>query len=183
MHLLQALRAYTHRSLDLTKEEWKHRQSPAQPATVPNRDVAAWNRTEQAEGPFWTLPPELRSLILLMAFGGRTVHIDLRMRPPLLDKDSSGREPGHGGYPPLMKASSSRKGFAFLRRDRAVAWRWYHCVCHRHVAWDGAEIPPGYFLNDRCLEGEALCLGELTRSSYDACQLGVMGFLLSCKQR
>ena len=81
-----------------------------------------------------------------------------------------------------MDASHPPKGSWLTKKKRDVAWRWYHCVCHRHVAW-GQELPLGYFLRDGCLKGEALCLGELTKFSYDACQLGVMGFMLSCKQR
>lgn len=182
MDLLRSVRADVRRRVQSSKEQRQHRLTTPQPAKVPNRDPKAWSRIEQTESPFWTLPPELRAHIISTAFGGRIVYIDLRLRPPLLDKSTSGRDPGHGGYPPLMEVSRSSKGFWLPRKYREVAWRWYHCVCHRHVAW-GLELPLGYFLGDDCLKGEALCLGELTKSSYDACRLGIMGFMLSCKQR
>lgn len=110
---------------------------------------------------FQRLPWELRRQIQIAAFGGRTVHMDLDFDSPAL--------PGtdHAG---LCYES-------WIRRDRTVpfSWRWWSSVCHRNPAVEGWE--------DECRtgRGNATCFlwpGEIPGK----CLLGVMGWLLTCRQ-
>lgn len=139
-------------------------------------DPASWSPMRQAQG-FFSLPAEVRHQILKEAFGARAIHIDLRLRLPDQTLESSGgRGPRHGGYPPLIQWNELPK-YPPPTQGEDLAWRWYHCVCHRD--------PPGRYMpervaKDECLEGQACCEGD--EWIFDACQLGVMGFMRSCKQ-
>lgn len=167
----QFIRSKTHKKD--SKEPEEDPPLPSLPLTT-THDPGTWRPTSQTQG-FFALPYDLRYQILKMAFGGRTVHIDLRLRPPLLDFESSGgRSPGHAGYPPLFDSDSRSDP---NHRGQGVAWRWFQCVCHRD--------PPGVYhpdevCRDTCLTGQALCQGHSW--AWDACRLGAMGFILCCKQ-
>ncbi|KAI8207619.1 hypothetical protein K4K54_004857 [Colletotrichum sp. SAR 10_86] len=142
-------------------------------------DPASWNALRQTGGIF-RLPHELRHQILYDAFGGRTIHVDLRFRLPLHTLETSqGRGPRHGGYPPLVDWAEPPEGKP-VDRGHDMAWRWYSCVCHHDLRAFGKATPHDFSCMDACLTGEAGCLS--LHPSYDACQLGAMGFLLSCKQ-
>ncbi|KAJ5029016.1 hypothetical protein PSV09DRAFT_2387096 [Bipolaris maydis] len=91
---------------------------------------------------FFQLPGDIRTMILNMAFGGRTLHMDI------------------------------------VRRDEA--WRWRGAICHRNLAgvqpsmrhgWHGPWID--YYMCNAygCKE-----------TTPEECNIGIMGFLLSCKQ-
>ncbi|SPO06989.1 uncharacterized protein DNG_09683 [Cephalotrichum gorgonifer] len=138
--------------------------------------------SRQEQSPFFRLPLDLRYLILRDAFGGRTIHVDFRFRPPLYTSDTGGGlKAYHGGYPPLVTVDT--------RLDRptkphgAGAWRWYSCVCHRNV-------PPGMRGSafefsaswDKCLSGAGFHCHSWPGTLPNKCMLGMMGFLLTCKQ-
>lgn len=162
------------RSKTRNKDSKQPKEDPPLPllrSTTTTNNQDTWRPIIQTQG-FFALPYDLRHQILKMAFGGRTVHIDLRVRPPLHDFESSGgRSPGHAGYPPLFDAGSFSK-----HRSQGVTWQWFHCVCHRDPPW---VYRPDEVCRDTCLTGRASCQGPWV---YDACQLGAMGFLLCCKQ-
>ncbi|EUC40275.1 hypothetical protein COCMIDRAFT_109253 [Bipolaris oryzae ATCC 44560] len=91
---------------------------------------------------FFQLPGDIRTMILTMAFGGRTLHVDI------------------------------------VRRDEA--WRWRGAVCHRNLAgtqssmrygWHGPWID--YYMWNDC---------GCKETPPEECKIGIMGFLLSCKQ-
>lgn len=169
----------------------KHRQTEltntSQPPVPPLPSLPAWREIEtassasptQPDAALFQLPPELRHRILLEAFGDGTVHMDLRFRPPLHTfQTSGGREPSHGGYPPLLTGWGTRPPQEPEPRSSECAWRWYSCRCHRNQP--GYDSPP---CRDGCLSGEAHCPGRpFTGFVPDKCFLGVVGFLLSCKQ-
>lgn len=154
-----------------SKQPKKEPPLPSLPPPIAN-NPDTWTSIGQTQG-FFALPYDLRHQILKIAFGGRTVHIDLRLRPSLHDFESSGgRDPGHAGYPPLFGQGDNLKP-----RAQKATWQWFHCICHRDPPW---RYLPGEVCKDTCLEGRALCHGGTWK--WDACQLGAMGFLLSCKQ-
>jgi hypothetical protein len=150
-------------------------------------------------GTFARLPPELRRRVLIAAFGGRTLHLDMRFAHPrrgdafdLVAQEINNA--AHGlGISPLSPDY-------FPDRDAPRAWRWSSCVCHR-------MLPPGSRFERRCVEegrpvaryphtDECLC-GEalycylwppeiITPAEMIAmprkCMVGAMGWLLACRQ-
>lgn len=115
-----------------------------------------------AKSPFFQwVPLELRRMIYIAAFGKRTVHMDLKFDHPEL--------PG----PAHARLNPDRMN----PRDRTAAaeWRWWSSVCHRHPMVEGWM--------DQCRTGMSftacfLYPGEIP----DKCFLGVMGWLLTCRQ-
>lgn len=109
---------------------------------------------------FAKLPPELRQQIYIAAFGGRTIHIDLRFDHP----ETPG--PAHARLDPERQ------------RDRTVlpAWIWWSSVCHRNPVFEACE--------DQCRGGSLphtacfLYPGNMP----EKCFIGVMGWLLTCRQ-
>ncbi len=144
------------------------RPRPLTPTKSPSQDLVA------TLGTLATLPSELRRLVLIAAFGERTLRLDLRLCRPrranclhLLERSVN---KGHGlGSAPLGD-------YAYPDYAAPPAWRWYGCVCHR-------VLPPSvcdayvYPHSDECLRGRAHC----EYWSWE-CHIGVMGWLLACRQ-
>jgi hypothetical protein len=128
--------------------------------------------TTAQPGPFFRLPPELRRMVLIAAFGARTLHVELDFDfPPL-------RRPG--AHCELWAAASGPR--AFLRRDvrGPVAWRWRSAVCHREAPgrpWSGRHLS-----TDGCLGGRAECCECWAGEAPGRCFVGVLGWLRSCRQ-
>ncbi|KAK3306261.1 uncharacterized protein B0T15DRAFT_534840 [Chaetomium strumarium] len=145
------------------------------------------------------VPPELRWRILIAAFGGRTLHLDMQFAHPrradafdLVAQDVNGAAHGFGVSP--------LSPWYFPARDAPRAWRWTSCVCHR-------MLPVGSRFERRCLakgrpvasypHSDGCLYGEVTychlwppetittRAMIGApgkCMVGVMGWLLACRQ-
>ncbi len=130
--------------------------------------------TQQPHPGFFSLPTEIRDLIMIEAFGNVRVHIDLRLLPPRRENRPSLNSKRHGGpYPPLD--TEQYHWGSHLR-----TWKWYSCVCHSCSPSLGQEydIMPHH---DECLRGPHRCLkGNTTASRH--CRLGIIGFMMSCKQ-
>ncbi|KAI6779307.1 uncharacterized protein J7T54_001037 [Emericellopsis cladophorae] len=142
-----------------------------------------------AYGAFSRLPTEIRRQILTYAFGGRTVHIDLFWRHPLVRRSASVSVSGEG----LQGTSKKHCGLGEeLVEDDTLPkrWQWFSCVCHRSAeAQDPQNIAFYKFettiwpFEDKCLEGEYCHCGGSDRpgKGYGYCFLGVMGWLLACR--
>ena len=144
------------------------RPRPLTPTTGPSQDLVA------TLGALATLPSELRRLILTAAFGERTLHLDLRLccprRADRLDALARNAKREHGlGSAPLGDC-------AYPDYAAPPAWRWYGCVCHRVVPSSllGIYLPPHM---DECLRGRGNCEDWSWQ-----CHIGVMGWLLACRQ-
>ncbi|KAH6695635.1 hypothetical protein F5X68DRAFT_198686 [Plectosphaerella plurivora] len=141
---------------------------------------------------FTQLPALIRRDILLLAFGNRTLHMDLVFDLPLYPPPEE-----HAWDTPLARCA--RRHAAIYKPDfednmeKLVprAWRWCGCACHasRILNRDLLQFNTGIYAarnihNDRCLEG--VC--EIGRSKDfklnwpDDCQIRIMGFMLSCRQ-
>jgi hypothetical protein len=105
------------------------------------------------DSPFFRLPLEIRQKVLSYAFGERTVHIDLRV-----DHE----------------------------------WQWFSCVCSRRLICVDEQGQPSRRAGmepceDACIPGGRI-LGKRGQQlasdhpSSDCCHLGVMGWLLACRQ-
>ena len=111
---------------------------------------------------FTRFPREVRDQIYIAAFGNRTLHIDLQWKQPDL--------PDHSDSKYLVHACVADVGRDLSARHE---WAWWSSVCHRHLI---AEP-----WNDKCQSGSSR---ELCNHFYsgDDCFLGVMGWLMSCRQ-
>ncbi|KAK4041137.1 hypothetical protein C8A01DRAFT_15106 [Parachaetomium inaequale] len=159
-------------------------------------------------GPFQHLPLEIRQQILGHAFGNRTLHLDLTFEHPLTRKPSrrektnkSTRFSAH----PRPTASRTHCGLGTdLVRDASEPkqWQWFSCVCHRRLVRahedGGSSVPKARIepCEDGCIPREpivkrvasstpsmSLCHCESAGTfSADECFIGVIGWLLACRQ-
>lgn len=115
---------------------------------------------------FDRLPPELRRKIYLHAFGDRTVHMDLRFDHPWV----AGR--GHAGT-----SGKNEKDPGHVIDSIPPAWIWWSSVCHRH------PIIPEVCCEDTCRSGGYGTLCPMFPGVHPfKCFVGVMGWLLTCRQ-
>ncbi|KAK7217724.1 hypothetical protein V2G26_005727 [Clonostachys chloroleuca] len=85
---------------------------------------------------FDRLPAEIRRLILIEAFGHRTLHMNLEFQHPfhLVDAKSDDLSNTHAGieYSAVATADGSMTGSpSHLLTGEARRWTWFGCVCHR----------------------------------------------------
>ncbi|KAJ6441330.1 cyanamide hydratase [Purpureocillium lavendulum] len=147
-------------------------------------------RTPSKRSPLFDhLPAEVRREILLLAFGERTLHMDLSFRAPLnlVPRKPCESWPLHAGILSESLASGSH-----LVAGRGKRWRWFGCVCHRFPPGETGHLSFGRRRNnpwnhfrepdsDRCLEGAGEC-NRWPGKWPDKCQIGVLGWLLTCRQ-
>ncbi|KAK7425109.1 hypothetical protein QQX98_000023 [Neonectria punicea] len=133
---------------------------------------------------FDKLPPNIRREILIIAFGNRRIHLDLALDHPLNPKDAErAARVAHGHCGPQTPH------FLGVDESQARFWQWRGCACHR--------IPPDHysFYHDRdrevqepgedaCCRGTARRCDEWTENGAypEKCWIGVMGWLLTCRQ-
>ncbi|KAL5353303.1 hypothetical protein ACLOAV_001339 [Pseudogymnoascus australis] len=141
-------------------------------------------------GLFQRLPYEIRRRILVEAFGGRTLHMDLEFNHPLVRKSGPQTEISHCDLGSnLIRDTNIRKG-----------WQWFGCVCHRPDEWpagstfdsmlgqpwkDGERKPKTRPCEDRCCRGTpnpSECGPLRGEGQYSQCFIGIMGWLLACRQ-
>lgn len=160
---------------------------------------------------FTRLPSEIRHEILLQAFGGRTIYIDLVYQHPL--------------KPPYPTKGSDHYGknteqCSYQDRDKPKQWQWRGCVCHRIPSnisrmyglkqagiLDPSGGPTGDFWpplypqdpssglgedmyrywyleepgEDSCCRGYATRCGDY-QDKPDSCWIGATGWLLACRK-
>lgn len=135
---------------------------------------------------FQRLPAELRRMILIEAFGGRTVHVDLEWDHPRqfrLETKAKGTDPSH---PQLHHCGMVRSPGLGRDVSKPKAWRWFGCVCHRDPEY-AVRAGPGKRLTsepwmDTCLEGEAGWCHNWAGTQPFNCLIGCMGWLTTCRQ-
>ncbi|EMD58595.1 hypothetical protein GGP41_006050 [Bipolaris sorokiniana] len=91
---------------------------------------------------FFQLPGDIRTMILNLAFGRRTLHMDI------------------------------------VRRDEA--WQWRGAICHRNLA--GAQSSMRYGWYGPWIDYYTWNACGCKETPPEECNIGIMGFLLSCKQ-
>lgn len=163
---------------------------------VPAVKPSSRNRTSAATSPFFAhLPAEVRRRVLIYAFGDKTLHMDLRLRQSI--HPVAGDEDTHWARLPSTHGPVTWNHAGILTPGKAAAdshdsrkrWRWFSCVCHRFPARGPDALPLGRRRNypwiqyrepeeDLCLRGGGCCDGWPENS----CRLGIMGWLLTCRQ-
>ncbi|KAK0646739.1 hypothetical protein B0T16DRAFT_414183 [Cercophora newfieldiana] len=184
------------------------------PAALP---VLPANRPRRLSGPigdaatsasalFQVLPSEIRRKILIAAFGGDKIHLDLRLAHPLREREpepapkkpkpfwaraggssrsGTDNKPRSEQSPPSSQRPSHANAHSYLDRDttKPRRWEWHGSICHRPLplCGDYDEYPAA---EDECTSGLktwrvdcALWPGEMPHK----CRLGVMGWLRACR--
>ncbi|KAH6869261.1 hypothetical protein B0T10DRAFT_501726 [Thelonectria olida] len=136
---------------------------------------------------YFRIPPDIRRHILRLAFGDRRIHMDLSYSHPdaplATNRSTANHHCGIGS------------AFVVNKRERIVddtqpeCWHWWSSVCHR--------LPPGYeskstgpmtYLGpngpwaDTCRLGQAEHCHSWPGRMPSKCRIGIMGWLLSCRQ-
>ena len=130
---------------------------------------------------FFRLPFDIRRRILVEAFGDRTIHIDLVYgRPRDLPRDSPNEKHRFRRAPrPTERELRSSPALHKLKPKR---WRWHSCVCHSVLpfktnTWSRIAEP----CNDSCADTVNFC-EQWPSEAPSKCQIGIMGWLLTCRQ-
>ncbi|CAH0056385.1 unnamed protein product [Clonostachys solani] len=155
--------------------------------------------------PFFTkLPPEIREMILVEAFGNQTIHLDLSLRYPFYEMRGQPKIITGRFYHFCAHAKIRPLSFECYSPDvdmvdevstydttKRKEWRWLSCICHRQPPTE-KRLPFGRRQNhcastlhephaDRCLAGRGYC--PLWPGAWPSkCFVGVYGWLLSCRQ-
>ncbi|KAK7214165.1 hypothetical protein V2G26_021343 [Clonostachys chloroleuca] len=127
-------------------------------------------------GGFFRLPPELRIKILVCAFGQRTLHMSLEYQHPLYVPHE--RRQGYATHAGIEKLAGFEE--SHLRTDIPKKWIWfgeYILSARYEELWRG-DLDLGH---DLCLEGFGYC-DKWDGSWPEKCHIGIMGWLLTCKQ-
>ncbi|CAH0048171.1 unnamed protein product [Clonostachys solani] len=156
--------------------------------SIPGVELTEGCSNQQIKSRLFALPAEIRNQIMVEAFGQRTLHMSLELQHPfaLTTHKSSQRRHTHAGIRYLRPALNSH-----LRTDLPKKWTWFGCVCHQFAEPDEGELPgrlrclgvtaesdPG---TDYCMEGLGYC-NTWPVASPTKCQVGIMGWLLACRQ-
>lgn len=156
-------------------------------------DVVSASRAATANSSFFTkLPLEIRRKILIEAFGGQTVHMDLVYDHPLVPPEGDAFKSRHGKYhgQPHGNMSLRYQGVSSdssnLRLDdsRPKEWAWRSSVCHRNFPGcrPAGQIQPA---EDYCRFGQTEWQQTCSAWPGEAptkCLIGAMGWLRSCRQ-
>ncbi|KAF4471199.1 hypothetical protein FALBO_1886 [Fusarium albosuccineum] len=134
---------------------------------------------------WFRLPPNIRSGILRLAFGDGRLHMHLGFSHPDAARQLSPDH--HCGIDNVPSSRFRNRRERVIDSSRPKDWQWWSSVCHR-LRPDGL---PGPMTNggldgpwaDHCRDGDARnCPVENGSGTPAECHVGVMGWLLSCRQ-
>jgi hypothetical protein len=137
---------------------------------------------------YYKLPPEIRRLILRLAFGGQRLHIDFVYNHPDMSSELiTSLTENHCG---IANADFEDGRSRVIDDNKPRSWHWWGSVCHRlppnlETGQTGPMThggPDGPWA-DTCRIGEAKHCQSWPGSMPYKCHIGVMGWLLSCRQK
>lgn len=145
------------------------------PAPLPPRANVSIGHPAPNNIPMGALPPEIRSLVIIEAFGNRTLHMDLVFEPPPVQLRS---------VDPL-----SHVNYKSLRRNalRPSTWEWWGSECRDGPLqiWD----KPVDSISNKPRPADDLCGHDGTQTIYGMARpapgrrpIEVLGWLLSCRE-
>lgn len=154
------------------------------PLTPSPSDEVPSSATATAKSSFFQrLPTEIRRIILIDAFGDQVVHMDLFYDHPPLPAGEPG--PAGAAHCNLNVNLASYRGDPPVKLDYSLPkqWLWRSSVCHRNFMTRSSP----HFLNsparDKCRYGDTEDICSLWPGEVPGkCFIGVMGWLLSCRQ-
>ncbi|OBT48052.1 hypothetical protein VE00_01715 [Pseudogymnoascus sp. WSF 3629] len=127
---------------------------------------------------FQKLPPEIRLKILREAFGDRTIHMDLYFDYPM--KPLSERQPNRTQRVGGARIPPPQPQWGIARAQRKK-WQWLSGECYRSSYGLVSDLVERDLDDDSCFPGMTDCC-EIFHTSIGVRQIGVMGWLLSCRQ-
>jgi hypothetical protein len=146
---------------------------------------------------FTRLPSEIRHQILVAAFGGRTLHVDIRESPPMLSAAErqtqtatiAPKDMPHGGlgadldrysgWPTEVLRAAVESHVSTPGGGGASPWQWWSCVCHRSPPHAMLTSP---LWEDDCVHGKNTFCQYYSGEAPDKCLIGCMGWLTTCRQ-
>lgn len=151
---------------------------------TPSPSCADLNTSGSANAPFFRLPWTLREDILSLAFGRRTVHMDLTYGHPPLSHPKNEEDTTSITHGNLCTNPGSRLDAPMpVNLSLPKQWHWTGSVCHRNPPnppLPGFQIQPH---RDQCRFGQPryTCCESWPGDMPDKCFIGAMGWLLSCR--
>ncbi|KAH7118643.1 hypothetical protein B0J13DRAFT_569479 [Dactylonectria estremocensis] len=138
----------------------------------------------QESAAYFRLPPNIRRDILRLAFGDVRLHMDLSYIHP--DAPHQPVAAHHCGIENKMLAGRRLRKKRVLDTTQPKAWRWWSSICHRHPPDAVGPMTRRGLVgpwDDYCRSGFAEhCLDWRDAGAPSACHIGIMGWLLSCRQ-
>jgi len=146
----------------VTHKKLQNDRDKSLPVLPLDRRPISSSQSTQFTSPFFHLPLEIRQTIYTYAFGDRVIYIDLkyqslRAKRPFHDEDAVKR---------LAE-----------NRPSGVAWRWWSNPCYR-APWS-TEIR---FWEENKIGSSWCCENRKRPEKSIDCIVGIMGWLLSCRQ-
>ncbi|KAK2865447.1 hypothetical protein FQN49_003569 [Arthroderma sp. PD_2] len=125
---------------------------------------------------FQLIPAEIRRIILFEAFGGRTLHYELRLLPPAKKKPALriGAYPTHANLVPEYDWSKL-----------PLQWKWLGCVCHNGYPRPWLSLPgsdPKARMREKCCHGFNLYCDRWPGEVPFKCLVGAMAWIVVCWQ-
>lgn len=170
---------------------------PRSRVSVTGQKTVAASATGNSSSFFTRLPPEVRRQILVAAFGGRTLHMDLRLGPALLPPSERPPVPTtfqrmpHGGITADLyhygqwprEVLDAARGVRQSAPGTKPVWEWWSCECHGSLpSSDNRDRAYIALWQDRCVHGEARWCDMYPGEAPGKCLIGCMGWLTACRQ-
>jgi hypothetical protein len=130
---------------------------------------------------FSKLPFDVRRLILELAFGKTVLHMDLSFGHPVAALEAGTATPrSHCG----LNVTSPNRHPTELRLDRGLPerWQWWGSRCHCVSPAGDSHSSVGKPWEDHCRTGTGHYCDDWPGERPSKCQIGVMGWLLACRQ-
>lgn len=133
---------------------------------------------------FQRFPFEIRRLILIYAFGDKTVHMDLCFEhPPEPWKPKYQKlHPTHCDINVIYSKFSGDPWVRRLDESKPKQWRWWGSVCHRKRPSAFGGKFGNYPDEDACRDGRGTWCEFWPGEKPGKCFIGVMGWLLTSRQ-
>lgn len=132
---------------------------------------------------FQKLPLEIRYKILKEAFGDYTMHMHLSYDVPKVPLRVRQRDPKHRHANIRTLQPRQQQQQTTFGIPRKKSWQWWSCICHRDGPWMLLHRRCDTLCRDNCYIGDIhIRCDDWPRNTPEKCFIGVMGWLLSCRQ-
>jgi hypothetical protein len=135
---------------------------------------------------FQKLPFEIRHKILEEAFGNYTMHMHLSYDIPKVPLSIRQQDPEHT-HANIRKVPPRPQPQSKFSIPKKKTWQWWSCICHRATPRSISQWQARTWLERPCYDGCYTTIHSTWCEFWPGeapgkCFLGVMGWLLSCRQ-
>ena len=132
---------------------------------------------------FQKLPLEIRQKILKEAFGNYTMHMHLSYDFPKVPLRVRQHDPKHRHANIRTFQRRQQRQQTTFGIPRKKSWQWWSCICHRDAPWMLSHWRSDALCRDDCHKGGIhISCDYWPGDTPGKCFIGVMGWLLSCRQ-